>query len=137
MIGEVCDDKVNDEQSLALRRYFKCKLDGSDRVLYRRAMPGFFQDGVDIFDLDIERVESAGINFAAKNSRGFFPSQLSQVERIGGRRDFLPSGSPKLEPGPGADKNFVNQKFDLAEVAYGFAMILKLNLQDAARVLGA
>src|SRR5262245_10173242 len=78
MVGEVCDDKVNDEQSLALRRYFKGKLDGSDRVLYRRAAAGFFQDGGDVFDFDVERVESAGINFAAKNPRGFFPGQLSQ-----------------------------------------------------------
>jgi hypothetical protein len=137
MVGEVCDDKVNDEQSLALRRYFKGKLDGSDRVLYRRAAAGFFQDGGNVFDFDVERVESTGINFAAKNPRGFFPGQLSQVERIGRGRDFLPSGSPKLEPESGADKNFVNQKFDLTEVADGFPVILNLNLQDAARVLGA
>ena len=137
MVGEVRDDKVNDEQSLALRRYFKCKLDGSDRVLYRRATAGFFQDGGDVFDLDGERVESAGSNFAAKNPRGFFPGPLSQIERIGGRRHFLPPGSPKLKPGLGADKNFVNQKFDLTEVVYGFPVILKLNFQHAARVWGA
>jgi len=137
MVGEVCDDKINDEQSLALRRYFKCKLDGSDRALDRRATAGFFQGGGDVFDLDVERVESAGINFAAKNPRGFFPGELGQVERIRGRRDFLPSGAPKLEPESGADKNFVNQKFDLAEIVYGFPVILELNLQDAARVPGA
>ena len=137
MVGEVCDDKINDEQSLALRRYFKCKLDGSDRVLDRRAMAGFFQDGADVFDLDIERLESAGINFAAKNPRGFFPGELGQVERIRGRRDFLPSGSPKLKSRIGAEKNFLDQKFDLAEVVDRFQVIFKLNLQDAARVAGA
>ena len=83
MVGEICDDEVDDEKSLTLRRYFKCKLNGSDRILYRRAAAGFFEDGGDGFDFDIERVESAGTNLAAKNPRGFFPGKLSQVDCIG------------------------------------------------------
>lgn len=137
MVREVCDNEVDHEKGLALRRYFKSKLNGADRVLYRRAAAGFFEDGADRLDFDIKRVERASRNLAAKNTRGFFSSQLSQIDRIGRGSDFLPSGAPELKPGSRAEKNFVDEKFDLTEITDGFPMIRELNLQHAARVFGA
>ena len=137
MVGEICDDKVDDKKSLALCRYFKCKLDRSDRILYRRTAAGFFEDGGDGFDFDIERVESAGSHLAAKNPRGFFPGKLSQVNRIGRGGYFLPSGLPEFESGSRAEQNFVYDNFNLAEVTDCFPVVLDLKLQHSALAFGA